>query len=168
MSIKHICYSCNAEDVQVFYELRGIPVHSVLLMPTREEAVNYPKGDLVLSFCRNCGFISNLAFDPGVHDYSARYEETQGFSTTFNDFHERLAKNLISRYDLRNKDIIEIGCGKGDFLTMLCELGGNNGVGFDPAYIDERSHSKAEDRIIFIKDFYSEKYAGRRKSKVQK
>lgn len=154
------CPSCGTAGMAVFYEVKDVPVHSVLLMPTREMALSYPKGDIALGFCAQCGFISNLAFDPTLHEYSAQYEETQGFSPTFNAFHRRLALHLIERYDLHNKTIIEIGCGKGEFLTMLCELGGNRGVGFDPAYISERNTSAAKDRLTFITDFYSEKYAG--------
>jgi SAM-dependent methyltransferase len=145
--------------MSTFYEVKNVPVHSVLLMPTREVALNYPKGDLILGFCPRCGFISNLAFDPGRHEYSPNYEETQGFSPTFNAFHRQLAMHLIDRYDLHGKNVIEIGCGKGEFLSLLCELGGNRGVGFDPAYVSERNQSAAKDRIIFVKDFYSEKYA---------
>ncbi len=159
MSIDMACHSCGAQGMSIFYELKDVPVHSVLLMPEREIALNYPKGDISLAFCRNCGFISNVAFDPLMHEYSSRYEETQGFSPTFNAFAKRLAISLIDRYDLHNKDIIEIGCGKGEFLTLLCDLGSNRGVGFDPAYINERDHNKVKDRITFIKDFYSEKYA---------
>lgn len=152
------CLCCGASALSVFYELKRVPVHSVLLMPTREVALNYPTGDIVLGFCQTCGFISNLAFDPSMHDYSSSYEETQGFSSTFNAFHRSLATRLIDRYDLHNRNIIEIGCGKGEFLTLLCELGDNRGVGFDPAYIHERSHHEVKDRITFIKDFYSERY----------
>jgi hypothetical protein len=142
----------------VFYEVRDVPVHSVLLMATREEAVAYPRGDIALGLCEACGFIANLAFDPSKHEYSAKYEETQGFSGTFNAFHRALAERLIERHGLRGKRMIEIGCGKGEFLTMLCELGGNTGIGFDPAYIPERNTSAAKDRITFITDLYSEKY----------
>jgi SAM-dependent methyltransferase len=153
------CASCGSSDMFVFYEVRNIPVHSVLLLSTREEALHYPTGDIVLAFCQSCGFIGNLAFDAGVHAYSASYEETQAFSSTFNAFHRRLANRLIERYDLRHKEIIEIGCGKGEFLTLLCELGENRGVGFDPAYVSGRNHSAAKERVTFIQDFYSEKYA---------
>jgi hypothetical protein len=60
---------------------------------------------------------------------------------------------------LHGKDIIEIGCGQGEFLTMLCELGDNRGVGFDPAYVGGRTEGRAQDQITFIRDFYSERYA---------
>ena len=153
------CPRCNTSNISIFYELKNVPAHSVLLFPTRKKAINYPKGDIILGFCQQCGFITNLVFDPNIHEYSDQYEETQGFSPTFNTFHQRLATYLIERYDLRNKDVIEIGCGKGEFLRLLCEHGNNRGVGFDPAYIEERNQSLFNDRIIFIKDFYSEKYS---------
>ena len=108
--------------MEVFYEVKDIPVHSVLLMPTREKALTYPRGNIELGLCSQCGFISNLAFDPSLHEYSSKYEETQGFSATFNAFHKSLASSLIEQFNLRNKIVIEIGCGKGEFLTMLCEM----------------------------------------------
>jgi hypothetical protein len=64
----------------------------------------------------------------------------------------------VNTYDLHGKTIVEIGAGKGDFLTMLCELGDNRGVGFDPSYEPEPEGSKNE-RIEFVLDFYSERYA---------
>ena len=41
---------------------------------------------------------------------------------------------------------------------MLCELGNNSGVGFDPAYVEGRLQGEAVSRIEFILDFYTEKY----------
>jgi SAM-dependent methyltransferase len=128
-------------------------------METVEEALSYCTGEIKLGFCKTCGFISNVAFKPELHNYSSMYEATQSYSPTFNTFHHRLAESLIQRHDLYDKDIIEIGCGQGEFLMLLCELGNNRGVGFDPAYYAYDLESKAKDRITFVKDFYSEKYA---------
>lgn len=127
-------------------------------MPTRRAALEYPKKDLRLGFCQSCGFIQNTIFDPRVHEYSSRYEETQGFSPRFNQFAQDLVRRLIERYDLHDKDVLEIGCGKGEFLVLLCEMGKNRGIGLDPSYIEERTTSEAASRITFIQDFYSEKY----------
>lgn len=140
----------------MFYQAKNVPVHSVLLMRTRDEALAYPKGNIELGFCNACGFISNVAFDATLHEYSSRYEATQGYSETFNAFHRRLAERLIAHYDLRGKDIIEIGCDKGDFLTMLCTMGNNRGVGVDPAYVPGRI--PANSNVRFINDLYSERY----------
>ncbi|MCU1260359.1 MAG: C-methyltransferase [Bryobacterales bacterium] len=142
----------------MFYQVDAVPAHSVLQMPSREIAVHYPKGRIALGFCSRCGFIFNTAFDPGLNEYSTNYEETQGYSGTFNVFHRDLAAELIERHNLRSKTIIEIGCGKGDFLSLICSLGSNRGIGFDPAFVPERRRDQAGD-VTFIQDFYSEKYA---------
>lgn len=158
LSVDHACPSCGAGGMSVFYEVNNVPVNSVLLVMSRDEALGFQTGNIQLAACATCGFISNIAFDEALTQYTARYEATQGYSPTFNKFHTALAQSLIDRYDLRGKDIIEIGCDKGDFITMLCEMGNNRGVGFDPAYVPGRHPSSAADRLTFIPDFYSEKY----------
>lgn len=154
-----ICPNCKQASMSVFYKNDKVPVHSVLLMHSRYQALNYPKGNIHLALCRNCGFISNVAFDPALHDYSEEYEATQSYSPTFNKFNRQLAERLIDTYDLHEKTIIEIGCGHGEFLILLCDMGPNKGVGFDPAYLEDRIQHPAKQRITFVQDFYSEKYA---------
>lgn len=144
--------------MSVFYEVANVPVHSVLLMPTRERALGFRRGDIRLAVCSACGFISNVAFDPTVHEYSVGYEATQSYSPTFNAFHTALAQQLIDKYDLRHKQIIEIGCGQGEFLILLAEMGNNRGVGFDPAYDPARPREFDPTQVEFIQDFYSEAY----------
>lgn len=152
------CPSCESGTMQVFYEAKSVPANSCILLSSQEEASGYPRGDVRLGFCPECGFMSNVAFNAKLTEYSGRYEETQGFSSTFNSFHKALAQRMIDKYDLHEKDIIEIGCGKGEFLLLLCEMGNNSGTGFDPGFVQERIDSPAADRINFVKDFYSEKY----------
>lgn len=152
------CQSCGSNELETFYEVEQIPVHSCLMVASREEALAFPKKDLELGFCRACGFIQNTIFDPGVHSYSTEYEETQGFSPRFRAFATELCKQQIEKYDLHDKTLLEIGCGKGEFLVELCELGGNRGIGIDPSYRPERTTSAAAQRIEFIQDFYSESY----------
>lgn len=156
------CPNCNSRGLSIFYTVNDIPVHSCLLMSSKEEALKYPRGNLQLGFCPGCGFITNTFFDPGVHKYSTQYEETQGFSACFNAFAKSLAQKLVDKYDIHNKTILEIGCGKGEFLALMCQLGDNRGIGIDPAYVPERNPDSAASRIDFIQDFYSEKYASLR------
>jgi len=100
----------------------------------------------------------NTVFDSSVLAYSEECEETQGYSNTFNAFHRKLAADLVERHDLHEKNIIEIGCGKGEFLNLLCDLGNNHGVGFDPAYVPGRLENM-NSNVSFIQDYYSEKYS---------
>jgi hypothetical protein len=151
-----MCPSCCGDQVGTFYEALSAPVNSVLLLSSREQALTFPTGDVRLAFCEACGFIYNTSFDRRLVEYSARCEETQGFSPLFRAWHEGLARRLIDRYSLRDKKIIEIGCGKGEFLALLCDLGNNRGIGFDPAYIPDRTPPVSANRIQFISDFYAE------------
>ena len=154
-----ICPNCENSKMKIFYKKNNIPSHSVLIFNNPVEAINYPKGNISLGFCEKCGFVGNLDFDLNLRAYSEKYEETQGFSETFQKFHIKLAQKLIENYNIRNKSILEIGCGKGEFISMMCELADNKGYGFDPAYIPERNNSPAKDKIVFIRDYYSEKYS---------
>ena len=156
---EHICPNCGHQELLVFYEVSNVPVHSCLMMSSQHEAVNFPCGDVVLGFCDRCGFITNTKFDAKWSAYAPNYEDQQSFSPTFNKFSLKLANHLIDKYDLHNKDILEIGCSKGDFLLLLCELGNNRGVGIDPSVVPGRVQSEAANRVTFIQDYYSEKHA---------
>lgn len=152
------CPNCETGGMTVFYEVKNIPVHSVLLMPTRERALNYPRRDLRLGFCPTCGFISNVLFDPTVHEYSTSCEESQGFSPTFNAFARALARRWVRQYQLAGKSVLEIGCGKGEFLALMVEEGMARGIGIDPAYIPGRLQTPVLSQLEFIQDLYNERY----------
>lgn len=157
------CPNCGGSRVNVFYTVSRMPVHSVLLLYDEKEARDYAVGDIVLGMCDECGFIYNTRFDGRLQEYSTRYEGTQSYSPTFTAFASRQAAELIERHDLHGKDIIEIGCGQGEFLLMLCEMGGNRGIGFDPAY---RNAVPVPDtlrgRVRFVRDLYTPSYAAMR------
>lgn len=153
------CQSCGSDELEPIYESRNLPIHSCIMVDSREEAVSFPRGDLRLDFCRSCGFVQNSLFEPERLRYSAAYEETQGYSPHFVRFLKKLALDQVEKFSLRNKTVLEIGCGKGEFLVLLCEIGGNTGVGFDPSYRPERTDSPAAARIRFVRDLYSPKYA---------
>lgn len=156
-----ICPSCQSQGLVPFYEVTDVPVHSCLMLPTYEEAVQFPSGDVLLAYCEHCGFITNLKFDAKWSAYAPNYEDQQSFSPTFNQFARDIAQHLVDRYALQEKDIVEIGCSKGDFLVLLCELGNNRGVGIDPSAIVGRVESPVTERIQFIQDYYSEQYSDR-------
>ena len=156
---EHICPNCKNQSMSIFYTANNVPANSCMMFSNHEEAVSFPKGDVVLGFCGNCGFISNVAFDQSKLDYSSLAPEEQGFSGTFNTYAQKLASRLIQNYDLHGKHICEIGCGRGDFLALVCQLGNNYGVGIDPSTVSGGVESEASSRLTFIKDYYSERYA---------
>jgi SAM-dependent methyltransferase len=100
-----------------------------------------------------------MTFDPALMDYTQQYENSLHFSPRFQSYVEDLADQLIARYHLQGKTIIDIGCGKGEFLTLICERANARGFGFDRSYMPENNKSANKERVTFIQDFYSERYS---------
>lgn len=153
------CPCCGHHDHFVFHSVDNVPVHSVMNIDSRDKAIAFPRGSIQLALCRNCGFISNQAFDPELLHYGTGYEATQAYSPTFGSFARRLADKMVQTHDLYAKKVLEIGCGNGEFLQLVCNAGGGEGIGFDPAYDTARSPCAHDSRISIVKDFYSQKYA---------
>jgi SAM-dependent methyltransferase len=153
------CPVCHHDDMTDFIELKALPIHCNLLWPSREAALLAPTGEIRLGYCRVCGMIYNRSFDSGRMHYTPAYENSLFFSPHFQAYAQAQAAQLIERHQLRDKDVLEIGCGKGDFLSLLCHGGQNRGVGFDPSYDGRSADSKMGGGITIIRDFYSEAYA---------
>lgn len=153
------CPICGSKRLQVFFEMPNVPVHCNILWSRQDAAQNCPKGDIQLAFCPVCSFVTNLKFEEDKLEYDEAYGNPLHFSPHFKRYAHSLAEQLIERYNLHTKDIVEIGCGDGYFLNLLCELGNNRGVGFDPAYSEKETHYEKSDNLKFIQDIYSEHYS---------
>jgi SAM-dependent methyltransferase len=152
------CPSCSATVTRALYRVRSIPIHSCILLDTAEEARAFPRGDLELAYCEACGFIFNHIFDEAIMGYSTNFEESQHFSGTFNAFAKELAREAAKKCAIAGKHVLEIGCGKGDFLREFCGAGGATGLGIDPGYRVDEGRSPRSDKVQFITDFFSKKY----------
>jgi SAM-dependent methyltransferase len=152
------CRSCGSSRLETFYEERDIPTNSCLLLDSDREAAAFPRGDLVLAFCHECGFVFNAAFVDEQPEYSQRYEETQGFSPHFMAFAQDLAQRWVEKYDLTNGTALEIGCGKGEFLVELAKAGAGHCIGIDPGVHPERIEVPDGASMEWIVDFYGPEY----------
>lgn len=128
------CPSCGGSSFDTIYKVGSIPLHSCVLLDTPEAAKAFPRRDLELALCRSCGFVFNAIFDEAAMTYSANFEESQHFSETFSSFAKDLAAEIDQRCGSSGKRILEIGCGKGEFLVQFCAHGAASGIGIDPAY----------------------------------
>jgi len=155
--MKHtICPNCRHSNIDDFFEIKNAPVHSLVTVKDYQEAMNIHRKVITLAFCNHCGFIFNSSFDTSLDYYTQGYEDQQGFSPTFVKFLTGVTLRFIDRYDIKKKRVIEIGCGKGDFISLISELGDNKGIGIDPAWVPGRT--KENPNVRFIKEFYSEKH----------
>ena len=147
---------CPDAELLPVIEMKQVPVHCNVLWPSLQEALDAPRGDIRLVYSPACGHIFNMDFDGKLMEYTQEYENSLHFSSRFQEFATALAKGLVERHNLYNKDIVEIGAGKGDFLIMMAEMGNNRGWGFDPSYVPDEAYS--HENVKFVLDFYSEKY----------
>jgi SAM-dependent methyltransferase len=125
---------CGSTRLETFLELQGLPALCNALWADATEAAAAATGDVTLAVCPDCGMITNVAFDPGVFGYSPQYENSLHFSPAFQRYADEVAHRLVDRYGLHGIGIMEIGPGTGDFLALLCQLGDNHGVGYDPSH----------------------------------
>jgi SAM-dependent methyltransferase len=153
------CPSCGNHGLQQFYSVDNIPVNSCLVVDDEGAGRSFPRGDLRVALCERCGFITNTAFDLRRLSYDSTYEETQIYSPTFVAFQDALIGDLLERYDLCGKTVVEVGCGKGDFLARMAELGGIHGIGIDPTSVQERLTGVAGKNVRFINEFYGPQHA---------
>jgi SAM-dependent methyltransferase len=136
-----------------------MPTQTSTLLPDQAAALAAPRGDIRLAFCCHCGYISNQHYDVSKLDHNDS-DVSLEHSPIFKEFSETLCRDMIEKYDLRGKDIVDIGCGDGDFLKRICAMGNNRGVGIDPGYNLGAPEAALADQVKFIKDYYSEQYAG--------
>ncbi len=154
------CPLCEAPKLEQFFDASDVPVQLNVLWSTRDQALQCPRGSIRLAFCANCGCITNVAFQPSQVTYDTTYENSLHFSHSFQEYAQALVEDLVGRHNLRDKVIVEIGCGKGEFLAMLCRFGNNQGIGFDPAYVDARGDTAAGRGIKFVRETYFDAYGG--------
>lgn len=149
-----LCAVCNSTRILHILDYSDAPVLQNVLCRSRDEASNFPKAPISLYGCEQCGFVFNGVFDINKMTYNESYENSQNYSNEFKQYLSNLASYLYRKYMGNEKNVAEIGCGKGYFLTILKNLGATNLTGFDPSFVN---NMQAEG-IDIIKDYFSAKY----------
>lgn len=155
------CPACGDGALSTFLQVPDVPVHVGVLWPTAEAARSCAKGDLDLALCPTCGLATNTAFDPDRIDYGQKYDNALHASPFFQAFESSLAAHLGDRYDLAGKSVVEIGCGSGHFLGLLCATTGARGIGFDPSHDPAHADPGAAAHVEFVRDEYGQRYGDR-------
>ncbi|GAB3638280.1 class I SAM-dependent methyltransferase [Hymenobacter arcticus] len=154
------CPVCGSTAGTVFYEVHHVPTQSGILWPTAEAARRAPTTDIRLTFCPHCHYMGNEAYEAAKVTH-ARNDFSLEFSPSFRAFTRALAQQLLDDYDLRGARVLDIGCGNGDFVRTLCELGAASGTGIDPGYAPPAGLAPAAPagEATFLADYYDARYA---------
>jgi SAM-dependent methyltransferase len=153
------CPVCGSDSRTDFFQVQDIPVHVGVLWDTAEQARRAPAGAITLTYCGHCGFVQNRALEQGKIVFEPGYEVALHHSKVFRDFTEEVATRLIDRYQVREREVLEIGCGCGYFLRRICDLGGNDCIGIDPTVPVEGFEQRERGSIQFIRDYFSDEYS---------
>ncbi len=148
------CPVCRRRATSPFLEIERVPAFCNVLWPSAEAARSAPTGRISLCACPSCDMVWNSAFDPDVVAYAPGYENALHYSAVFRSFAEALAERLVERHGLEDKDVVDIGCGTGEFLALLCTGGRNRGVGYDPSFAGTTGLDVPE-TVRFVADVYS-------------
>ncbi|RIQ25251.1 class I SAM-dependent methyltransferase [Jiangella rhizosphaerae] len=150
------CPACFGGDLRTFYTVDRVPAASCLMLDDEAAARAFPAGELRIAACGSCGFVTNTAFDPALTRYDDDYEESQGCSPRFRDYAAELADGWVRRYGLVGKTVVELGCGKGEFLATMIAAGVGYGIGVDPAVRTERIDPGLRPRTAWVRGPFPE------------
>lgn len=152
----HQCTVCESRRLTHFLQRSQVPVHQNLVVTSQEAARLVARGELDLVVCEDCGFVFNRAFDLSLLAYGEDYDNTQSCSAYFDAYLDGLVKDMVERQGACNSIIVEVGCGKGQFLRKLVGYPGanNRGFGFDPSYVG--SDTELDGRLVFRRCYYDD------------
>ncbi len=150
------CPLCESHRLASFLKRSQVPVHQNLVVARQDAARSVTRGELDLVACEDCGFVFNRAFDLARLAYGEDYDNTQSCSAYFDAYLDGLAEDLVERQGVRNSTIVEVGCGKGQFLRKLVSFPGanNQGFGFDPSYVGP--DTGLDGRLAFRRCYYDD------------
>ena len=127
------CMVCSSTALTVFLERSDCPVLANRFYDSPAEARAAARAAITLACCDGCGTIQNIRFDEHAIHYGDGYENSLHYSPKFHAYSEQLAERLAEDGSLRGQEVVEIGCGRGEFLSLLCSRAQCAGTGFDPA-----------------------------------
>ncbi len=153
----HVCPACRAADPVHVFSAADLPINVGVFYDTEREALDAPKGRIALSYCRSCGLVHNRAFDPARDIFKPGYEVALHHSETFRTFIAGVVAKLTQRFDLKDKRIVEIGCGDAYFLRALAAAG-NHCTGIDPTVAREGVVQVRSGSLRLIRDYFGSAY----------
>lgn len=146
------CPVCGSNDSEIFFSLDRAPVLCHVRYESAAAAHAAPTGRIDLASCKQCGMVFNSGFVEEQITYEVAYDNALHHSAHFRNYATDLARDLCDRYGIVGQDVVEIGCGDGFFLNLLCEVGGNRGWGFDPTAYQRLD---SDDSVNFIQGYFS-------------
>lgn len=145
------CPGCSSSDLGAGFFIPNQPVILNYRFNTADAARGVERRDIFLRECNVCGLVFNSILDAGAIPYDANYENRQNFSASFLAMLEHTADELTARHLSEYSTVLEVGCGKGDFLELICKRANCRGLGFDTSC--EENGTKPEGKVAYFQRY---------------
>ena len=109
-------------------------------LPNREQLETEKGISLSLYSCNGCGLVQ---FDCKPVSYYRDVIRSGGYSTTMVELRRKQYSHLIDKYNLTNKKFLEVGCGRGEFLSVLKEFPVETYGIENNAYLVQEAHDQS-------------------------
>lgn len=146
------CPGCQSEELSPAAIWKDQPTVLNYVYHTASSAEGVARRDMTLRQCTKCALIFNASLDASLTPYDEGYDNRQSTSPTFLAMMKDSAQNLTDRYSLHRSRIVEVGCGKGDFLRLICGLSDSSGIGFDTSC---EPNDQSSESLTFIRRYAS-------------
>lgn len=116
-----------------------------------EAGLKTDKGiDLVLCQCQGCGLVQ-LSNEPVP--YHREVIRAAGFSPEMQAFRTQQFQAFVDRFKLKNKKVIEMGCGRGEYLSLMKACGTiASGIEFSESAVESCQNNGLDVRKDYIED----------------
>lgn len=157
MHISCPCCFCQTPDDPLIEPKRS-PVLNNVVYETEEHARNCVIGTVELVQCNKCGFVFNIAYNEDLIVYDETYNNVRNTSPTYDGYLDFIIA-MFSEYLSCESIVLEIGCGKGEFLRKLSDMVGCKAVGYDTTYQGDAIYNN---RVFFYKNYFRQENDNKR------
>lgn len=109
-----------------------------------DRALSREKINLEIFECKQCGLVQHNAKEV---EYYKDVIRAIAYSSEMKNFRLKQFKKWLDEYKLHNKNILEIGAGKGEYLDLLNEAGAQNLFGLENSKINLETLQKKQYNI---------------------
>lgn len=147
-TLQFVCPGCGSPKLSDAVVIPDQPVILNYRFDSPKASAEVPLRNVELRQCWDCGLVFNAAFEDGIVPYDTAYENRQSHSDAFAKHTRQVAKMIGAMMESECPRILELGCGKGQFLRQLVGFCQGQGVGYDTSYegpdVDTNLMFKAE------------------------
>lgn len=149
-----ICPICKNAKCEFIIERKNVPIVQNVICEKLEDSIAITKDYMEIYYCDTCTHIFN-SNAKNYEQYNLKYDNSQINSGYFKKYINWVSSYINDNIDLSGKNILEIGCGQGDFINLISKNKNCSCFGFDPS-LKELIHLE---KIKLYNKFFDEKYA---------